>query len=298
MTSDFKVLRAAGAVVWRKNAEDDLEILLIHRPKYDDWSFPKGKVEANESLLACAYREVKEETGYEVVFGSYIGEINYLVDGLPKKVKYWSAHLHSMVGEYDAREVDQVVWYKPAEALIILSRQEDIKILESFLKLERDTQVLILLRHAKALARNEWNGDDGDRPLIQLGQSQADFLALSLRAYAIEEIHTSDAVRCYETVRPLAQAIKKDLIFASEVSEYGFERDELKSTKYVRQLLKNNTPTLVCSHNPVLPYILEKLITKSGVEISSTKLEPASAWVINHLDTEVISIDFMPGPTF
>ena len=84
-------IQAAGAIVWRRNESDAIEIALVHRPKYDDWSIPKGKVEGEESLIACAYREVVEETGFAVRFGQSLGSAHYEVNGLRKSVTYWSA---------------------------------------------------------------------------------------------------------------------------------------------------------------------------------------------------------------
>ena len=85
-----QVILAAGAILWRKNKDKFTEVALIHRPKYDDWSFPKGKAEVGESLIACAFREVFEETGIESEFGAFLGQVEYqTVDGL-KQVSYWS----------------------------------------------------------------------------------------------------------------------------------------------------------------------------------------------------------------
>ena len=102
---------AAGAIVWRRNDSDELEVALIHRPKYDDWSFPKGKLEENEIAIACAFREVMEETGFSIVMGPYIGELNYLTNGINKNVQYWSARFISVVGVPQPSEVDVVKWF-------------------------------------------------------------------------------------------------------------------------------------------------------------------------------------------
>ena len=77
------VIQAAGAVLWRRLSDDLVQVALIHRPRYDDWSFPKGKVEAGESEISCAFREVLEETGYETVFGP---ELNILLVKQPRQL--------------------------------------------------------------------------------------------------------------------------------------------------------------------------------------------------------------------
>jgi 8-oxo-dGTP pyrophosphatase MutT (NUDIX family) len=77
MASEISVIQAAGAVLWRYSKTKKIEIALVHRPRYDDWSLPKGKVEDKESHIACAYREVSEETGFKAIFGPEIGKATY-----------------------------------------------------------------------------------------------------------------------------------------------------------------------------------------------------------------------------
>lgn len=287
---------AAGAIVWRRNDSDELEVALIHRPKYDDWSFPKGKLEENEIAITCAFREVMEETGFSIVMGPYIGELNYLTNGINKNVQYWSARFISVVGVPQPSEVDVVNWFSISEAEVKLSHPDDISILKTFMNFDLDTNVLVLLRHAKALDRNEWIGDDGDRPLIQLGQLQAKLLLSTMQVYGIEEIHSSAAVRCYETVTPIARSLNLNLIFAEDLSEYLYAKNPDKPYKYIKELMKVNSNVIACSHNPILPEILNRLIDKTGIESSQTKLEPGDAWVIHHVDNVIIAIDFLAAP--
>ena len=109
--SDTTEIMASGAVLYRL-VEDEIEIGLIHRPRYDDWSFPKGKIEFGESFLATARREVLEETGYAAKFGPLIAEIQYLAEGVPKRVKYWAAQAISEAKPIaDLEEVDQFEWH-------------------------------------------------------------------------------------------------------------------------------------------------------------------------------------------
>ena len=107
MASDTPVIRAAGAVLWRNSNNKKIEIALVHRPRYDDWSLPKGKVEDKESHIACAYREVLEETGYAATFGPQIGQATYKVPEGKKVVKYWTAKASAEpVGTIDKNEID------------------------------------------------------------------------------------------------------------------------------------------------------------------------------------------------
>ena len=170
----MNVIQAAGAVLWRRLSEDLLQVALIHRPRYDDWSFPKGKVESGEAEISCAHREVLEETGYDAVFGPELCKVQYEVGEDIKTVRYWSAQaIAEPTRVHDVEEVDQLIWVTLEDAYAKLSRQGDQEVLKNFEKFGADTTPLILLRHGKALPREEWEGDDGDRPLAQLGQAQA-----------------------------------------------------------------------------------------------------------------------------
>jgi 8-oxo-dGTP diphosphatase len=216
-------IRAAGAVLWRQLSEDLVQVALIHRPRYDDWSFPKGKVEDGESDIACAHREVLEETGFQSLFGPELQTVQYLVGDTQKIVRYWSAEaIGESTGVHDVEEVDQIVWFTIQDAYEKLSRPGDQDVLRSFESFGVNTTPLVLLRHGKAIAREEWEGDDGDRPLAQLGQLQAKRMLSLYLPFGIAEIHTSDAVRCYETVVPMARSLNLNVIYWSELSEYAF----------------------------------------------------------------------------
>src|SRR3954469_1056663 len=90
-TSDA-VIKAAGAVLWRRDAEGTVLYALVHRPHRQDWSLPKGKLEPGEHATCTAVREVEEETGYSVALGRPLPTRRYLVDGQRKRVRYWLAH--------------------------------------------------------------------------------------------------------------------------------------------------------------------------------------------------------------
>ena len=289
-------IQAAGAIVWRRNESDAIEIALVHRPKYDDWSMPKGKVEGEESLIACAYREVVEETGFAVRFGQSLGSAHYEVNGLRKTVTYWSARLLGEQGKPNPEEVDAVRWMSCEEAKEQLGRDSDRQIVETFQSIEPDTKPLILLRHAKAIERQEWAGEDTDRPLSSLGERQAKRMLTNFLPFAVEEIHSSSAVRCYESITPLARGLNVDFFFTDSLTEEVFHKNNERPFKYVQRLLVNDFTTLVCSHNPILPSIVSAFVDKFGVEVPSTKLEPGDAWVAHHVEREVVAIDFLPAP--
>jgi len=289
---------AAGGVVWRHNIDGDVEILLVHRPRYDDWTLPKGKLEDGEALIACAYRELLEETGLSIKLGPYIGSVEYFVpDGL-KQVAYWSA---SLVGDNSAfhpnEEVDEVQWLTIDSALEKATRDSDRTIIERFRETPYDTSALIMLRHAKALERTEWQGEDEDRPLQIIGQLQAKRMLSIYQVYGIEEIYTSDAVRCLDTVAQMAKALQLTPIITSAVSEYTYKKNREKAIDYAKELIKSNQQIILCSHNPVLPRMMEKLTKKIDFDYPDNKLLPGEAWVLFHDKKEVKHIDRVAAPS-
>ena len=288
---------AAGAVLWRKSEKKKIEVLIIHRPKYDDWTFPKGKAEIGEPLIACAYREVLEETNIETAFGPYLGEVEYLTNDGKKKVFFWSA---KVVKEKDFKpnaEVDQLKWVEVTKVKEMLTLDTDRKILEQFLQIEPDTKPLVLLRHAKAVTRDEWQGEDDDRPLDSYGQIQAKRLLAMYQVFNLEQIHSSDAVRCYDTVVAIAKSLNVKLEVTGKLSESTFKKDKEKAFDYAKDLMKLNESVLLCSHNPILPKMLNKLTKKSEVDADEGKLLPADGWVIHRIGKEVIQIDRIDSPS-
>ena len=112
-----------------RDAEGGLKVLLVHRPKYDDWSFPKGKAKAGETDEACALREVEEETGLLCELGSPLPAISYRSKGRPKRVRYWLMRPQS--GDFTADdEVDETAWLDLAEARKRLTYEHDRALLD------------------------------------------------------------------------------------------------------------------------------------------------------------------------
>ena len=124
-------MRAAGGVVWRP-AEKGPEVLLVHRPRYDDWSLPKGKADPGESDEDCARREVEEETGLRCELGPHVADSHY-VDGRGrmKVARYWA--MRPVDGDFEpGPEVDEVRWLPLDEARRQLSYKRDVDVLDAF----------------------------------------------------------------------------------------------------------------------------------------------------------------------
>lgn len=295
--SNREIIKAAGAVVWRKRTNGVAEIVLIHRPKYDDWSLPKGKLELGEASISTAYREVLEETNLDTQFGPFLDTVNYFSPEGEKQVDYWAARY---VGDENPfrpnKEVDQMKWLELPAANELLSHETDQQIVAKFLESPFDSSPLVLLRHTKAVDRDEWRQDDSDRPLSDLGRNQAQRLISTLQAFNISQIHTSDAVRCFDTVYPFAKSKKYEVKTSKKLSEDEFYKDKDKAVDYVKDLIKENDSILVCSHNPIIPRIVEKLSRKLELEFKIDKLQPGDAWVIHHAKKTVLQIDKLLVP--
>jgi 8-oxo-dGTP pyrophosphatase MutT (NUDIX family)/phosphohistidine phosphatase SixA len=287
------MIKAAGAIIWREEVPFELEVLVIHRPKYDDWSFPKGKIEENESPIGAAYREVLEETGVDAVFGQYLGTTTYKIEDEKKKVKYWMAQAKSASPFVANDEVDKIEWVDIKTARHFLTHDGDRELLEEFVSKERYVATLILLRHAKALKRSDWNDYDLDRPLAPEGVEQSQRLIKQLIPFGIQGIYSSDALRCYSTTEPLADALGLRTNVTQELNEETFEKSAKSSVDYIRQLMKFGGNQLVSGHNPVIPHILTKI---ARIDYSADDLSPADAWVVHHRGDKVFAVEFLARP--
>ena len=220
---------AAGALVWRlKN--DKLQVLVVHRPRYDDWSFPKGKAEPGESMVLTAIREVAEETGRQIVLGRYLGKARRrLVSGRKKRTLYWAAQvlpeagpgegLRAAVKPASKREIDKVRWWKAEKAARKLTHADDKRLLTRLVDWYESGQLqvhsLVLVRHAKAVSRATWGygiNSEITRPLVMgRGQAQARDVAALLSAYGVGELVSSPWKRCVDTLAPYAHGCGLDL---------------------------------------------------------------------------------------
>ncbi len=130
------MIEAAGAVLWRRTGGGALEVLLVHRPRYDDWSFPKGKLDAGEAAVVAAVREVEEETGLRGVLGAELPEVRYVDHhGRPKRARYWA--MAATDGTFvPNEEVDDVRWLPVEEARARLTYPHDVGVLDALERLD------------------------------------------------------------------------------------------------------------------------------------------------------------------
>ena len=275
---------AAGGVIWRDRA-GRREVLLVHRPRYDDWSLPKGKLDRGEHVLTAAAREIAEETGLRVRLGPPVGLQRYTVrkngNTVPKVVHYWSA---TPVADGNEKfepndEVDQIRWLHLKSARRRLSYPRDVDMLDRLGDVVPATATLVLIRHATAIKRKDWDDADTDRPLAADGTASAGRLVEVFRALGVDRVLTSDAERCRTTVAPYAEAAGLDLEVHPEISERGFEADPTKMLGLASSAWSPGHVTAVCSHRPVLPALARELGLRVG------KFSPGAFLVAHRIGT-------------
>ncbi len=288
------MIRAAGALLWRENSELKIEIALIHRPRYDDWSLPKGKLEEGETALACAYREVIEETGIRALFGRELGSVEYKEPAGLKRVKYWSAKAPYNSEKFVVNEeVDEIKWLNPEEAHSLATHKSDRTIIENFLALEPRTDTLIILRHTKALERGDWDGDDSQRTLDERGLRQSEQLIQHLQPFAIDEIYSSDYTRCVQTVTPLGQSRGLSITQIPNLNEETFVNDPERAISFANAVKQDEKNILICSHNPVIPTMVRGILNTQLKNKDLIRLEPGDAWIVHRVRGEIVGLDFL-----
>ena len=270
------VIAAAGGALWRPAAGGGIETAVVHRPRYDDWSLPKGKLDTGEHALGAATREVTEETGFAVAVGRRSVQTSYPVPEGTKRVDYWL--MRAVGGSFEPNaEVDELRWVTPAEAMDLCTHQPDREVLADLVR--RDVPcapTLLLVRHAHAGSRSDWNGPDEARPLDQRGLDQARRLADLLPLFGPTKVLSAERVRCRETVAPLAQRLGLTVEVLPELGEEEFQADPQAGLDAVARLLQPRAEpgvTVVCSQGGAIPSVLMAL----DVPWSGTRTYPPAA---------------------
>jgi 8-oxo-dGTP pyrophosphatase MutT (NUDIX family)/phosphohistidine phosphatase SixA len=281
---------AAGCVVWR-HGDSEPEILLIHRPRWSDWSFPKGKLDPGETQIAAAIREVQEETGLGVRLGPRLPDQHYeAAGGQAKVVAYWAAQPAngSDLTAYERNdEIDDLRWAPLSAAREQLTYRRDKRLLDSFESSGYDGEPLLVVRHAEAVKRKAWDGPDTKRPLTGDGAQQAARLVELLTAYGVSLVLSSDATRCVDTVLPYVEAsgveLELDPVLSEEASKPRLVR------KRVASVLPRDQPIALCTHRPLLASVLEA----AGTEVVG--LMPAETLVLHRRAGRVVDLEQHPS---
>ena len=259
---------AAGMIPWRP-AGSGLEVLVAHRPRYDDWSWPKGKLDPGETLPECAVRELREEVGLTLRPGLPLCVTSYEIPGKrgsgrqTKEVWYWAGDATGRTAKADGDEVDEVRWVSPAEAARLLTNETDREPLELLERAHRRrrlrTTPTIVLRHAKAKPRSSWSRAEQERPLAATGRRQALSVQGLVLAWRPEKLVSSPWRRCVETIAPVVKATRLPLKTKSAFTETTARERPKKSRRAMRDLLGRRRAQVMCTHRPVLPVLLEEI---------------------------------------
>lgn len=273
---------AAGALAWREGAAG-VEVMLVHRPRYDDWSVPKGKLDKGETFPAAAVREVAEETGYRVRLHRPLPASVYLLpDGRTKIVQYWTATVRAQVapGPENPREVDEVRWVGLDAAIALLTRQSDVVTVETLRRHveaeELQTVPIIVQRHAAALARAKWRKGEKSRPLNAKGRKQAQALPPLLDAFDPSRVMSSPWKRCKVTVEPFATSAGLVVKTKDELTEAGHAEQPSRTKAVVERVLHEARATVVCTHRPVLPTVIATVreLSARGAALELPRQDP------------------------
>lgn len=263
---------AAGGIVWRESGKD-VELLLVHRPSYDDWGFAKGKPHQRESVEQTALREVAEECGMKCRLGRPLGRIEYMrPDGTDKVVHMWA--MEPVFGQFRPnREVDQMRWLPIEEAAALLTYDSDRHLLQGLQPDWREpSQRIFLVRHAEAGMRGSWS-DDRNRPLTSRGWIQARDLVELLAPERVETLLTSPYTRCRQTLELLAEA--RGLVIR-ELEELA-EDDPGASLAVLKGA---SGGTVMCSHGDVFPVMLDYL-QEVGCRLDRRITDKGAVWIVD-----------------
>ena len=294
-------IRAAGTVPWRLGPEG-LEVAVVHRPAYNDWSWPKGKLDKDEQWPVAAVRETSEEMGLVVRLCSPLPDAAYGVpnkgEPRPKVVKYWAARVIGGKGKL-LHEVDEVRWLAPADAARRLTYERDAQQLDTLVARYEagtlDTSALMFVRHALAVPRKQWKKRDQLRPLNADGVVQARALPPLLSAYGVSKLLSSSSERCATTFRWAEKAMHLTTTRSDRLTEEGFAARPGRARRALDDLtawsVKTGHGSALCTHGPLIPTLLRHLAEDADDHASEILLRAAKD---NMTKGEAIAVHLSP----
>lgn len=291
-----KTIRAAGAVLWRpREGTDDLEIAVIHRPRYHDWSLPKGKVDPGETEPMTAVREIEEETGFHARLGRRLATVSYPVLENRKQVRYWSARC--VDGEFSPNdEVDELRWLPAREAMAELDYPHDRKVVSRFLKYPADTQTVLIVRHGSAGRKSRYRGDDRHRPLDKRGRAQAESLVGQLLAFGAHDLFAADRLRCHQTLDPLAEELGAVVHTEESLTEEAYGADQEAARSRILEIAQTATTPVICSQGKVIPHLISWWCERDSVRPDNSRNRKGSTWVMSLSGGRLVAADHIDSP--
>jgi len=291
-----KAVLAAGAVLWRSSGDMTApEVAIIHRPRYDDWSLPKGKVDPGETEPVTAVREVAEETGYTAHLGRRLAAVSYPIEQNIKKVRYWSAR--AVGGEFNPNtEVDELKWLPVTEAMRELRYPHDRKVLRRFMKTPADTKTVLIVRHGTAGSKSRYKGDDRNRPLDKHGRAQAESLIGQLLAFGADTLYAADRARCHQTLEPLAEELGATIESEPLLTEEAYPDDRKAARHRVLDIAASDGTPVICTQGKVIPDLIEWWCERDGVRPDKSRNRKGSTWVMSMFDGRLVAADHIGSP--
>ena len=293
-----KTVPAAGAVLWRRSGEPvgdepaPVEVAVIHRPRYDDWSLPKGKLESGETEPLTALREVAEETGYTAQLGRRLGTVTYPIQQGTKRVWYWAAKATG--GDFAPNgEVDKLVWLPIDAAMEQLQYPYDRKVLQRFVSHPTETKTVMIVRHGTAGSKASYKGDDRKRPLDKHGRAQAESLVDQLLAFGATTLYAADRVRCHQTIEPLAQELGVEVHNEPLLTEEAYTSDKKAARGRVLDIAARAGTPVICTQGKVIPDLIAWWCERANVRPETSGNRKGSTWVLSLSAGELVAADYM-----
>jgi 8-oxo-(d)GTP phosphatase len=279
-----KPIRAAGGVLAR-----DHRLAVVHRPRYDDWSLPKGKLVPGEHPLAGACREVREETGVRPIAGARLPSVCYPVrtpQGVAEKeVDFWAMAAAENLGFAPTAEVDQVRWLSADETMARLSYPHDIAVLTAWTELPAVTATVLVIRHGRAGRRADWAGPDDARPLDRRGGAQAGALAEVLACYAPDRLVSAVPRRCQETLAPLAATAGRPIQVEPAFND---DADPVAAAGLIRRYAQQGGASVICGQGALMPAALGALTQRPPGQFPAGK---GNGWAVGFAGAVVVATD-------
>lgn len=291
-----KPILAAGGLVIRSDTDGEHRVLVAHRPRYDDWSLPKGKADPGETPESTAIREVEEETGVRADVIGPLAEVEYVVSsGRRKVVRYFAMRHRSAEAFTPNDEVDEIRWLEPQEAAALVTYDHDRALVSSDLDHLLSLGTVWLIRHAAAGDRSSWADDDRLRPLTKKGRNQAAAIAAALAEHDIDAVYSSPYVRCRETVQPLADRIGHTVEDTEHLAEGA---NAAQTLEWLQEM--EGRHTVACSHGDLIPAVINRL-GEMGVPLYSSTgvldVKKGSIWTLAMEGSRIMSASYTAPPS-
>lgn len=292
----MQMIRAAGGVLWRRHETDPIEVALVHRPRYGDWSLPKGKLRPGEHPLAAACREVLEETGIRPIAGRRLDVGHYGTVYGPKAVEYWA--MQGSSGRFaPTEEVDSMAWLPLAEARRRLDHHNDTYALDALAALEtRSVRIaaVLLVRNGHAVPVRHWAGRDLNRPLTTRGRGQAEALRLALPAFMPSRLLAAPQQRFMATMAPLGEDLRLPIEEEPVIEEEPYALHPRNGLARIQELAGTGPMTAVCASSTVIRHLIADLADEGSLALGEVRARAGSAWALFFSEGRLTAADYYP----